>query len=222
MLSVTVNIRPWLVKFFINTEAVAIYSVAESIFGAVKTLIPTSTLSVLIPAGVSDEKRRERLLLRGTKYYIIAGMILGVLSVVIVPPFVSSFLPDYEPSVPLFILLLLALPFLGFRVVGAQFMIALRKQKFIFAVNIVKIIAGVVLPVVLLYLFGLWGMAIERILVAAIIGAVYYGYLVRSEIDVRDWRTLVTFNAEDRKFVRSAWGFFVTYLRGIVGKYRPH
>ena len=109
----------------------------------------------------------------------------------------------------MFLILLLALPVLSFRILGTQFVVALRKQKFIFFTQILKIVLGILGPVTLLYYFGIWGMAIERILVVIIIGAIYFGYLVRNDVDVRDWKELFYFTKEDVKFVRNMWNIFI-------------
>ncbi len=210
------NARPWLIKFFISTEAVALYSVAESLFGAVKSLLPMSTLDTLIPREMSDRARRGALLLRGAKYFFIAGVALAGAGLLMIPLAVYLALPKYESSIPLFLILLIALPFISLRAWAVQFVIALRRQRFIFSSNVLKAALAIISPITLLYLFGIWGMALERILTALIIGTVYYWYLFRFEIDHPNWRALISFTSDDRKFLKKVRVAVVAYLKNLL------
>ncbi len=195
------NIRPWLIKFFVNTEAVALFSVAESIFGAVKAFLPSSTLAALVPRAVGETTRAASILLRGTKLLTLIAVVLVLGSAVIVPPVIVLALPHYIPSLPLFLTLLLVLPILAFRIMGVTFLVALREQRYLFLVNVTKIVASILLPVILLYFFGVFGMALERILEALIVVILVFWYLL-SRYTPKERRMLYTFDARDFELLR--------------------
>lgn len=197
-----INIRPWLIKFFVNTEAVAMYSVAESIFSAVKAAFPVATLTTLIPREISDKKRMTDILIRGTKYLAIWGIILGVAGFFLVPPVVRVVFPHYTSSIPLFKILLLLFPILSFRAMASDFLVALRRQKFLFIINNLKTVISFVFPVIFLYLFGIFGMALERVAIAIVAGVLMYGYLLKKEEHPPFWRNFFSFDTQDKIFIK--------------------
>ncbi len=217
--SVTTNIRPWLVQLFINTEAVAIFSIAQSLFGGIKTFIPNSTLSALFPREMSDKSRRSYILLRGTKYLVLFSLILATAGFFVAPLVIKLVLPQYLASIPLFLILLPALPLVNFQSMASKFLVALRKQRAMFFISIVKIIIRIVLPVAFLYFFGLVGMALERVVSTIIIGVVMYGYMLRCNVLDVSWKTMFTFDEEDKKFMTRAFVIMRTHIREIFAKY---
>ena len=204
--SASSNIRPWLIHFFINTEAVAIYSVAESLFGALKTLLPSNTFVTLIPREVAaNEERAVRVLIRGTKYLVITGFVFAAGGLLFVPPLVKLIVPSYVPSLPYFTLLLTILPLMGISSIATYFLFALQKQRFMFFVNLARIPLSWVFPAVLLYFFGLWGMPFERILISLLVSGVYFSYLLRYHVPKAALRLLFIFDATDRELLKRAW-----------------
>lgn len=210
------NIQPWFVKFFVNTEAVAIFSVAESLFSAVKALFPITTLSTLIPREVSNKKRMGDLLIRGTKYLTMLGVILGIAGFFAVPPVVKVVFPRYESAIPLFQILLLLFPTLSFRSMATTFLVALRRQKFIFFANIFKNIVSFILPVIFLYFFGILGMAIERIVFSIIVAGLMYGYLLKKEIHPSFWKNLFSFGPQDKVFIKKLWQKSLSFAKKSI------
>ncbi|HEY4517390.1 MAG TPA: oligosaccharide flippase family protein [Candidatus Paceibacterota bacterium] len=216
--SASSNVRPWLIKFFINTEAVAIYSVAESMFGAIKTLLPSNTFVTLIPRKVAgDEKNASRILVRGAKYLVIVALCFAVGGLAFVPPLVGLIIPHYLPSLPYFALLLIILPLMGVSSIAGAFLFALQKQRFMFFVSIVRIPLSWALPVALLYFFGLWGMPFERILISLFVTVMYFGYLIRYHVPEGEFRHFFTFDATDREL----FGRVLTQLKdGALSRFR--
>jgi len=196
------NIRPWAIKFFVNTEGVAIYSVAESLYGALKNFFPSATLSALIPRELANRKRCEEILVRGTKYLTIIGLLIALVGWLFVPPLVRLLLPHYVAALPLYLALLFLLPVLSFRIMSVTFLVALRRQKFLFLLDTAGLLGGIVLPLLLLYSFGLWGMPIERILQSVIIATLMFWYLVRKEYPMNFFRRFFRFDHGDRAFAK--------------------
>ena len=198
----TADIRLWIIKFFINTEAVAVFSVAESLYGALKGLFPTATLAALIPHEIHDKQRSKKILIRGTKYLFIIAMIFVAVGFFIVSPGITIVFPQYADSVPLFQVLLLALFALSFRSIGTAFLVALRRQKYLFYINTVYIILGLLLPVILLHFFGLFGMAFERVIISVVIGTLIYWRIAKKEIKISLSKDFFTYNKDDRIFFK--------------------
>jgi len=200
--SVTGNIRPWLIKLFINTEAVALYSLAENLVGGLKSFLPTTTLSTLIPREISNTKKSEQILLRGTKYLFIFGILIMTAGLIAVPVIVHFFIPKYAPSLPLFFFLLIIIPLSSISGMAKTFLVSLRKQKYLFYVTMFRTVGGFVLTVMLLYLFGLWGLVVERISMMILSGLLFFGYLWKNTISRESHRILWTFDAVDRQFFK--------------------
>ena len=202
----TSNIRPWLIKVFVNTEAVAVFSVAQSFFEAIKTFMPNSTLSTLIPFEINDKEKSSNILVRGTKYLVIISLIFALAGLLIASPVASFVFPQYKDSIPLFQLFLLVLPIVSFRMMAVTFLVALRRQKFLFFASSIEIPIAFLSSVVLLYLFGVWGMVLQRIFITLIMGGLMYTYLLKQEYNNYRWKNLFTFNQEDKIFIKKIWG----------------
>jgi len=207
------NLRPWLIKLFVNTEAVALFSVAESLYGAIKTFFPTETLVSLVPRELKDKRRSMQLLLRGIKYLTILGILLALLAGVVVPLALPFVFPEYTPSVSLFIALLPALVLLGVRSMSSTFLSAMRRQKYLFLVNSVKTLSTFILPLILLPVFGIHGMPFERVLTAVLVTGMFLYYLIRYHIPKSELRILYTLDAQDKEYFRRFRDLSIGYLR---------
>jgi len=205
------NIEPWLIKFFVSTEAVALFSVADSLFGAIKTLAPNATLESLIPREAGNRARAAEMLLRGTKFLTIFGVLLALAGFFVFPAIIALVLPKYVPSLPLFYILLFALPFLGARMMSSTLLLALRRQRYLFIANSIKIVFTVVATVALLYFFGIQGLAFERVLTTIVVVPLMYGYLLRYQVQKNELKFLYTFDTTDRKL-------FARVYHGVLGQ----
>ena len=64
---VTKNVMPWLVKFFINTEAVAFYSLALNAVAFLESFMPLAGLSSIL--GLKADNRNEMAFIFKRSYY---------------------------------------------------------------------------------------------------------------------------------------------------------
>jgi len=214
------DVKPWLIKLFVNTEAVALYSVAESAYGVLKGFLPTDTLMVLFPRVVRDSQRTQKTLLSSIKYLVLVSIALGIIGAVAVPLLIRFLFPHYIDSIPLFLILLLALPFLAFRAPTAAFFVASRRQRFLFVRQIVIVITSLVLPLILLPLFGVVGMAIERVVTAAIMSAFIFWHLARHDIPLVAWREIFRFDKNDRALLLRLVRLLQSWFRKKMQKWR--
>lgn len=198
------NIRPWLIKAFTNTEAVALFSVAESLYGMTKRVVPTQTLTTLLPRQIKDKEKMRRVFVQGTKYVVLGGIVAGILGFFAVPTGLRLFFPQYEASILVYWVLLLTLPFSGFRQIGVLYLLVYRRQRFLFFTNILKSTLRLVIPLMLLPTFGLVGMSIERVIVTALLAFLAYGHVIKRDVGAVSWREFATWTADDRAFARRA------------------
>lgn len=217
--SLSSNVRPWLIKFFISTEAVAIYSVAENLLGLLKLALPASTLSSLIPREIHNRTRATAILLRGTKFSFLFRIALAGVGTLVVPVVIPLLLPQYDTAVPLFVVLVIALPLLAFSSLAKTFLVALRRQRYLFAVGMVEIVGGLGVTVVLLHFFGLWGMVFERIVMAVVVGVFTLGYLLRKEVEPHEIKMLYTFDRADMDLLKKILAAFRAYARAVRTKF---
>lgn len=197
------NIRPWLIKFFVNTEAVAIYAVAESLYGTVKAFFPDSTLTALIPRKIADRTATAEIFVRGIKYLAVLSLGMVLLGFFLVPPVVGWLLPHYAIALPLFqTLLVLLLPLYAFRSISISLLHAMRRQKFLFFTGTIETVGELTLPIPFLYLFSIWGMVWERVLLSYLITLLVFGRLLKKEFNFLSLRQFFSFNRLDKTFLK--------------------
>jgi O-antigen/teichoic acid export membrane protein len=79
----------------------------------------------------------------------------------VMPIFLGTFFPKYLPSMPLFYVMLVLLPFMGAYNILLSFLVSEQEQKTLFFLSIFRISTmAIALPVLLIY-FGVMGAAIE-------------------------------------------------------------
>ena len=168
------NIRPFLVKFFVGTEGVALIALAQGLVAHLKSLFPLrEILTPVLPRSADDPERMSRQINRATKYATAAHIMLTVAAAIGAPIFVALVLPKYWPALPYFYLLLIGFPLSGFRTVAVPVFYALRAQQKLFAVTISRTVAVALLNTVFTYFFGLWGAASEMLLLGILTTPAY-------------------------------------------------
>jgi len=208
----TDRIQPWLIKIFINTEAVAIYSIADMMVGIIRKLFPTSTLSSIISLKARDRAMARRVLTYGTKYFVMLMFFVGCVALVFASMIIRMFFVDYEASLPYFYALLVTLPMSALTVIPILYVNALRKQKFVFFADTLKTILRIPSLLVFLPLFGLWGMVIDKLLMMGIMLVIYLNYISRMKNEIPIiWNRFFSFGHEDMQFLRIVSG----HLRSV-------
>jgi len=193
--------QPWLIKVFISTEAVAVFSVAQTIINHIRDLLPVRTLPVLIPLDLSDRERIQKIFSRGVKYLLFLSVALSLGALVTIPIIITLFFNQYTEALPYFYLMLLSIPISAVGVFISIFFVSFRKQKFLFIQEIFKNAVMIISFIFLLPLLGLWGMALERIITssAMVISSYYYMHKVKPGVRLF-WRDIIRFDREDLEF----------------------
>lgn len=200
----TNRIQPWLIKVFISTEAVAIFAVASAFIATIKDVgFPVKTLKTLVPLHMEDEEKSRYIFVKGSRYLLAFSVLATLGAALAVPVVVYLFVPKYEVALPYFFAMLPAIPVTALGVVATTFLIALRKQRFLFWLGIEKNITILTFSLGLLPLIGLWALAIEETVTPLLAVIVVYIYMFR----VRPGGFRFTLK-EFVTFDRTDWEFF--------------
>lgn len=203
----------WAIKVFVGTEAVAIFSVAQTLLSTVAGFFPTKTLSTLVPQEIGNEEKLRKIYTYGVKYLIVFSVAIGLASLIFVPVLISLFFHKYIISLQYFSALLVTLPILAVTSVSSAFLTAFRRQKFLFFQKVLKSLVAIPLYLVLLPLFGLWGLVFHNIILSTVMTASLYLYLERMKprLFVK-WHDIFYFGEGDRVFFRSVFESTRKYL----------
>lgn len=207
-------ISTWLIKILISTEAVAIFSVAKTMVGVIKGYTPINTLSILIPLALPDFNRVKRLLIYGTKYLLLFSAAVSIAAIIFVPPLIRIFFPQYAVALPIFFFMLLHMVINSSGSVLSLYVHALRKQRFLFVRGMSANALTVALYLILIPLFGIWGLAFEYVLNPLVMTIILYWYFltIRPGVIRVHWRNVFSFGEEDREFLKSLYQAGITSM----------
>ena len=209
----TGKIRPWLIKLFLSTEAVGIFGVANTFISALKDLMPIRTPGALIPRRVKDPVALARFYRFGTKYYVWLAFFVCAGAAAGVPLVVRLLFPKFMSSLPLFFVMLPIIPIFAFVKPMTFFLVAFRRQKFLFGQALVQNAFWCVSFLVLVPAVGILGLGAVEVLTAAVNSALRYRYLKKEGlIGSFAFRTLVSIQEEDRAHFAS----LVRHLRSSL------
>ncbi len=215
--------QTWLTKLFIGTEAVAIFSIAQTVVGTLAGTFPVKTLSTLVPLEIADKAKIQRIFNQGLKYLLVYSLAISSVAALSVPFLIQWLFPNYVVSLPYFFILLLTVPLSAFSVMASIFLVVFRRQKFLFFQKIFKMLIGIPLYIVLLPLLGLWGLAIHGILLSIALNVIVYWQLHHGGAEsVRvEKRALVRFDRNDWDFAKRMWRISSTFVLGAVSRIKP-
>lgn len=193
--SVISNIKYWLIKIFLSTEAVAVFSVAQSMYSAVASLLPLKSVMFPIIAEKSNEPKVMRALVaRSTKYSLILYLGLLLVSWFIAPVFIAVFFPKYVIGIFIFQLMALRLPLNAFSISQAPLLTILKEQRYVFFLALVNATSMLILLPLLMSKFGLIGAVLEWLITVLLIIFLREIYLRRkyriSSIDLKSFFTI--------------------------------
>ena len=213
---VTKNVMPWFIKFLINTEAVAYYSLAVNIVAFAENLMPMAGISTILLMKTGIREEIAFIFKRSVKYMFWLGMIFMVGGLLVLPPLILLIFPKYSPALPVLSVMLLAFPLYGVYKVLKPTLTVLQEYK-ILALRIVR--EALVIPVgaiIFLPLFGVLGAGV-------VYNAVYwervpflYRKLIRRYPDFRlKARELFRFDKTDYDMMRKSWQRLLSVFRKI-------
>ena len=173
------SLRFWIIKFFINTEAVAIFNVANKLFGYLNLLFNSieGALFILLSQEVSQNIELARnLVKKSIKYLTYLGIIIMIFSYFFIGDLLHLFFQSkYDASLPVLFWMLPILPLAGFSTIIRPLFFAFKGQKYLLSSYIWStLIFGYPLGIFLTYKFGIIGFAIPIGSIAAVLIRYYY------------------------------------------------
>lgn len=201
----TNNIKPWFVKFFLNTEAVAIYSLAQTIYSVISQTLPLRNVILPIVIKRIENRKLSSLIIQKANKYAIYYYLFAIISFFIAGDFlVGYFLPKYLPAVFLIKIMLFALLTTSITSNHTLLLYGLRQQKFLlFTHDAIIILSRISILPLLLWVGGLSGIAFEMIFSSFIV-ALIMEYYLRKKFEIITWRfkSLLVFDNYDKWFLR--------------------
>lgn len=195
-------LRPWLIKAFISTEAVALYALAANLVTMIKDFFPLVNVS-LVAWELENPDRLRIIFTRGVKYSLWAGAGAALACLIAVPPLIALVLPKYLPAMPLFLFFLLSLPIHGISQLELALLTALREQRLLTARLFAELGISAAVLVSLLPVMGILAVGVE--VNGALLWRVWYLQRVmgrRYPFLKFDVRSLFRFDVEDRAIFR--------------------
>lgn len=209
----TAFLQPWIIKTFINTEAVAVFSIAQTMASTIVGFYPIKTLGTLIPLKVGESEQMKKIYNYAAKYLFLLAITMGIGAAAAGPVAIYLFFPKYIPSLPYFFVLLLYLPINALGSTTSIFLVALRRQRDLFFQKVFKAITAIPMFFLVMF-FGLWGVAASQIIFAFVLSWTAYIFLQRVSRSFRlEWHTFYRFGTEDRIFIKKFWSESLLFIK---------
>ena len=211
------NIRPWVMKIFISTEAIGFFSFAQSIISMIMSLLPFGMFGDLLPREIRDKKRVRFLFVHVIKYSAWLSLLCAVLSYFLLPPLVNIFLPKYGMAMVLFKFMTPAIFLYGLYKFFRMTLVVFKEQKILTLKSFDNSILTPLTLMFLLPLFGVAGAAIEYVLTYAVTTFLFYFNLVRVHpYLVLRLKELLVIDEYDRMFFMRIYRSAKGYLKDMV------
>jgi O-antigen/teichoic acid export membrane protein len=162
----TGSIDLWLVRYFISSEAVAIYSVANKGLSFVVKLLPFSVIiEPMIQKSIDNKEFVSIVIKKARKYSFVYFSVAVVGIYLFMRPFLSIFAPQYVTGIVVFYILAPKLWATSLEMGQTPLLIAHRAQFFLFLQFLAVFILRIVLMTGGLYFLGINGLAGAHVLV---------------------------------------------------------
>ena len=214
--------RPWLIAALLNSEAVALYTLAANLVTMVKNLFPHINPS-LLAWEINNGRRLSYIFSRGLKYAFIYGVVLAAASFIFIPLLTEFFLPKYLAAMPLLFIFLISVPFHGVQDLEMAVLTSLREQRILAARLVAEIMIGTGLIILLVPFFGLLATAVGP--VTAIIWRTWYLHrqIVKKYPELRpNMSVFWQFDRDDRLIAIRAFAETKLFLRSYMPQRWAH
>lgn len=207
---ITSSATPWFIKVLVNTEGVALYTLAKGALDFLGGLIPVDSIAALMNLKAQDSETLAKIFSRSVKYSFWFGMVLFLGGLIFLPPVLSLLFPAYVPALPLIRAMLFVLPFFGVYKILKSAINALRELDIMMKKALNEVWVIVIGMPILLYAFGITGSALAYLVLYAERIFYFYSHLVRKhhflKLKIID---IFSFKASDRDFLVGAlrYGF---------------
>lgn len=215
--STTQNIQPFLIKYFLGAEAVAMVTLAQNLLSYAKSIFPVR--EVLFPTlpRTDDIAQFGRYIYKLIKYSTLAYSVVMVVAFLGTPLMVHFLFPKYDPALAIFYILLLSLPAFGIRSVAVPFFYTLKAQKSLLTIVVSRTILSLILTTLLMWLFGIMGVAVGMLFTAFFTAASYF-FAMKKLLPGHplSFRYIFTFGSEDRQVIFRVVEYAKSKFRGLA------
>lgn len=215
------SLRYHFINVIISTEAVAVFSIAQSMFSVLSSLLPIKTVIAPLIARRLHDKAHIRSFIEKASKYTLATYILAMTGALVSAPIVMSFFfPKYVAAIVVFEIMVLRLPLNMFSVIQVPLMVANKEQKFMSMTATVNLVVMAIVTPIFLYTFGIIGTIIEG-LATVIIVVLLREYRLRTKYKIKtfSWKAFWSFDATDVQVLKELWEFGKKLLNK-VGLYK--
>jgi len=196
----TKRIRPWFIAYFLSVEAVAIFSVAQSLFSHITSLLSISdVLAQIFPQQIKNKIKTSEIFYRSFKYSMYIFIAIGMGGLLVVPWLVDWFFPKYHDSLLIFRIFILIVPILALIVLQTPIYNAMQRQKDMFFLTAVSNLIMIVLSVALIPVYGIVGSALENVITIYLYTIIRYLHMKRISKEIAvNWKNLFKFDTLDK------------------------
>ncbi len=171
MSTVTQNVRLWLIKFMLGTEAVGLFGFASGLFSHIVSLMPlTSVLAPIIPRYIDKRDQLARIIRASIKVQLGLALVFLIGAYATSYVFVLVLFPKYLSAVPLLYILLLTIIPNSVTTLFTPVFNAFKEQRSLLFSNTLKLLCILVLLPPSILIFGLNGVGVEIFLNVVING----------------------------------------------------
>ncbi len=218
------SMRPWIVKYFIGVEGVAIFSVARNIYTTLIEMVPIKqVIFPIISRSIANTAKNIIIAQKVSKYSFLIYLGLASISFFAISPFINIFFPKYISSILIFRILLVRMLVTATSYGQHSFFYAFKDQKVLFFIGLMTIISLFTVLPASLFIFGLAGVYIERVVTLSIIYSVKEWYL-RKYHGIITWKfsSLFVYDAYDKIVVSKLKETVNILLRKMTHIFHPN
>ena len=199
------NAQVWIIKAFLGTDAVALFTVAQGLVSHVVSLLPLNTVIIPVLPRYIDKAVEFRQVLRSSmKLQIVSALGLVIFGMIAGPAVVYLFFQKYIPSLSLYFILLLGIFASSANVLFTTVFLTLKRQKEYFSSSVVKLLLTVSVLGTTVYFFGIIGTAFGAVLVGVLSTYERHNRLARTAPEYRlSSQSFFTVDQQERLFMRS-------------------
>jgi len=211
------TIRVWVVKIFLGTEAVALYSVAQGLFLQTSTLFPLGqVIAPIVYENFNNHEKLSHMVSKGIKYQVLGHAIVVSGVIFAVPVLIWNVFPQYGDSLMVFFAMLPALFPMAFSGMFSMLFVAKQRQRNLFEVTVLRTLSIAILTPLFIWWFGVIGVSFEILATAIIFALERYR---KSKLLLPGFRLtlreLVLFDDYDRQVLSRVKVTIVKTLQGV-------
>lgn len=203
---ITKNTMPWLIKVFINTEAVAFYALAVNAVAFIEGFMPLAGITPLFLLKLGKDIELNFLFKNAAKYVVWIGSLFLVIGFFLAPWLLVLIFPNYAPAMPVFKIMIFALPIFGLYKILKAMLSVLREYK-ILAMRVLNEVAVLGIgSVILLPVLGVAGAGIVYVITFVERVWFFYSQLVKRYPDFKiKPKHLFKFDRSDLQLIRKVF-----------------